>query len=134
MNLNKKEREMLDTARVARLATVDAHGLPHNVPICPLLENGKIYFGSDAGAKKTRNIAANPNVALVMDDYTEAWSNLHGILVHGRARKVDRKTFRAIRRKIYAKYLQFESVAPLEEGKAVIFEVTLRKKFSWGLK
>ena len=36
-----------------------------------------------------RNIAANPNVALVFDHYEEHWSNLAYVLVHGHASVVD---------------------------------------------
>jgi nitroimidazol reductase NimA-like FMN-containing flavoprotein (pyridoxamine 5'-phosphate oxidase superfamily) len=134
MKLTQKEREFIDTARVARMATVDAQGQPSNVPVCPLLDARKIYLGTEAGAKKVRNIRNNPTVAIVFDDYTEAWSRLCGIMIQGRARVVNRKEFRALRKKIYAKYLQYEPLAALEEGEAAILEIIPQKKFSWGLK
>lgn len=134
MKLSQKEKAFIDTARVARLATVDANGVPHNVAICPLLVDGKIYVGTGTGNKKTRNIKANPNVALAFDDYTEAWSHLRGIMVQGRARLVEPRRFLALRKKLYAKYLQFPSEAPLSPGKATFIEVTPERKVSWGLK
>jgi len=72
MRWRKTEKDFVESARVARLATTDAKSIPHNVPICPLLDNGKLYVGTGAGAKKVRNIEANANVALIFDDYTEA--------------------------------------------------------------
>lgn len=134
MKLTKAERDFINTARVARLATVDARGLPANVPICPLFDAGKIYLGTEARAKKIRNIQANPHVALAFDDYTDAWAYLRGIMIQGRARVVDRRQFRALRKKLYAKYLQYPVEAPLTERDAAIIEVTPEKKFSWGLK
>lgn len=133
MKWTKAEKDFVAPARVARLATVDAKGIPHNVPICPLLDKGKLYFGTEAGAKKARNIKANANVALVLDDYTEAWGNLRGIMIQGRARVVDTRKFRELRKKLYTKYLQYESTSPLTEGDAAIVEIIPQKKFNWGL-
>jgi nitroimidazol reductase NimA-like FMN-containing flavoprotein (pyridoxamine 5'-phosphate oxidase superfamily) len=132
MKWRKSEKVFVDRARVARLATADARGVPHNVPICPLFDNGKIYFGTDVGTKKLRNIKANPNVAVVFDDYTEAWDHLRGITIQGEARVVDRQKFRRVRNKIYAKYLQYEPAAPLTQGDTAIVEVIPQEKFSWG--
>jgi len=134
MKLSKKEKAFIDTARVARLATVDANGVPHNVAICPLLDAGKIYVGTGARNKKTRNLKANPNVAITFDDYTESWSHLRGIMVQGRARLVEPKQFLALRKKLYAKYLQFPTEAPLSPRTATFIEITPERKFSWGLK
>ncbi len=133
MRWREKERNFVDSARVARLATVDSNGTPHNIPICPLLHNDKIYFGTGASAKKVLNLKNNPNVALVFDDYTEAWEHLRGIMIQGRARVMPSKRFRALRKKLYTKYLQFPLAFPLPERSTAIVEVVLQKKFSWGL-
>jgi PPOX class probable F420-dependent enzyme len=130
---NKKERDFVDSLRVARLATADARGRPHTVPICPLLDGEKIYVGSEAGAKKVRNIEANPRVAIVFDDYSEAWAHLRGIMIQGEARVVKLAEFRRLRKKMYAKYLMYESMAALGDDDSVIIEITPRRKFSWGL-
>ena len=132
MRLTKAEKNFINAARVARLATVDARGVPHNVPICPLLDNGKIYFGTEATAKKVRNLKANPSVAILFDDYVEAWDHLCGMMIQGRARVVDTRLFRPLRKKIYAKYLQYESISPLTDGDTVIVEIAPKKKLSWG--
>ena len=133
MKWTKAETDFIDPLRVARLATVDAGGMPHNVPICPLFFDGKIYFGTEVNAKKVRNIKTNPNVALAFDDYTDAWQHLHGIMVQGRARVVGPKEFLRLRRKFYYKYLHYESTSPLKDDDSAIVEVEPLKKFSWGL-
>ncbi len=133
MRWRKTEKDFVEAARVARLATTDAKSIPHNVPICPLLDNGKLYFGTEAGAKKVRNITANANVALIFDDYTEAWERLAGIMIQGQARIVRTREFREIRRKIYTKYPQYQSIAPMTDGNSAIIEIIPQKKFSWGL-
>lgn len=133
MRWRKTEKDFVESARVARLATTDAKSITHNVPICPLLDNGKLYFGTEAGAKKVRNITANANVALTFDDYTEAWERLAGIMIQGQASIVNARKFREIRRKIYTKYPQYQSAAPLTDGESAIIEIIPHEKFSWGL-
>ena len=133
MEWTTAEKDFVSSSRVARLATVNSEGIPHNVPVCPLLDGDKIYFGTEAQAKKVRNIKANRSVAIVLDDYTETWSNLRGIMVQGKARVVNTEEFQRVHQKIYSKYFQYESEAPLTEEDSVIVEITLQKKFSWGL-
>jgi nitroimidazol reductase NimA-like FMN-containing flavoprotein (pyridoxamine 5'-phosphate oxidase superfamily) len=132
MKWRKAEINFVDAARVARLATVDKRGIPHSVPICPLLAGGKLYFGTEAGAKKVRNLKAHPEVALVFDEYTEDWEHLRGVMIEGQARVVGGRKFRAIRKKLYTKYLLYRSAAPLHAADSVIIEIIPRKKFSWG--
>jgi PPOX class probable F420-dependent enzyme len=83
--------------RVARLATVDAAGYPHVVPVC-YATNGRAYYSPlDAKPKKrplarlkrVRNIQANPRVALLIDHYEEDWTRLRFVMVQGRAELLD---------------------------------------------
>ena len=88
-------RQRIYSARVARLATADAHGTPHVVPITFALDGDTIYFAVDAKPKRTtdlkrlRNIAANPAVAVLVDHYEEDWSRLWWVRVDGTARVVE---------------------------------------------
>ncbi len=106
----------LRRARVARLATADARGRPHVVPICFTAEAGALYHAIDAkpkgrpaeGLRRVRNILANPQVAVLVDHYEEDWRRLWFVLVHGRARLLRRgaartRALRLLRRK-YAQY------------------------------
>ena len=133
MKLTAKEKDFVQCLRVARVATVASDSVPHNVPVCPLLENNKIYFGTERGARKMRNIEGNPNVTVVFDDYTEAWDYIRGVMFQGKARVVNAKEFRQFRKKIYAKYSQYERRSPLGDRDSAIVEVTPTRKFSWGI-
>ncbi len=134
MRLKKAEAEFIRWARVCRVATVDQDGMPHNVPVCPFLDDHKLYFATAADAKKVRNLLNNPRITLTFDDYTEAWEGLKGVMVQGKATLIPRgPRFRTIRRLLYQKYLQYESQAALEEGESVVVEATIQKVFSWGL-
>jgi len=48
MKLSTKEKNFVQCLRVARVATVASDGVPHNVPVCPVFENNKIWrrFGA----------------------------------------------------------------------------------------
>ncbi len=84
---------MLREARVARLATADAAGQPHVIPVCFVFDGTAIYIVIDEKPKRTsprhlrrvRNILANPRVALVVDHYEEDWDRLRYALVLGTA-------------------------------------------------
>ena len=132
MRWNKRERSFVEAARVARVATVDEKGDPHNVPICPLMDGERIYFATQARAQKVRNLSVHPKVAITFDDYAEAWEYLRGVLVVGDARVVNSSEFRRLRKKLYRKFLAYEETAPLEEGESLIVEILPRRKTSWG--
>lgn len=80
-------------SRVARLATVDATGAPHLVPVCYATDGRAYYSPIDAKPKRIpperlrriRNIQANPRVALLIDHYEEDWRQLRYVMIQGRA-------------------------------------------------
>src|SRR5215470_7361004 len=123
MKLTTKEKEFAECVRVARAATVGSDNVPHNVPVCPVFEKNKIYFGTEKTARKVRNIQSNPSVTVVFDDYTEAWDFLRGVMFQGKARILKAREFRQLRKKIYEKYSQYEESAPLGERDSAIVEV-----------
>ncbi|MGC4190269.1 MAG: PPOX class F420-dependent oxidoreductase [Thermomicrobiales bacterium] len=62
----------LGTQRLGRLATVDANGAPQNNPVgFRVNADGTIDIPGFANetTRKWRNVARNPNVAFVVDDY-----------------------------------------------------------------
>ena len=89
-------RERFATARVARLATVSADGRPHVVPVVYALGAERIYHAVDHKPKRTTalrrldNIAANPHVALLADEYDDdEWAQLWWARADGVARVLD---------------------------------------------
>jgi PPOX class probable F420-dependent enzyme len=69
-------------ARVARLATVSASGVPHLVPVTFAVIGERVVFVVDDKPKSTTrlrrldNIAARPAVCLLADVYDDDWSQL----------------------------------------------------------
>jgi nitroimidazol reductase NimA-like FMN-containing flavoprotein (pyridoxamine 5'-phosphate oxidase superfamily) len=131
--LKKAYAEFVARARVVRVATADARGVPHVVPVCVVVDGGRLWFGSGDDARKVRNLRANPRVTLVADDYSEAWDALRGVMVAGTAALHGRgPRFRRARRLLYAKYPQYPTEAALDEGDSVIVEVAPTHVFAWG--
>src|SRR6185312_309802 len=88
-------RKRFAAARVARLATADAGGRPHVVPIVFAVDGDRVYSVVDAKPKRTlalrrlRNVAENPRVALLVDHYQESWSALWWVRAEGMGRVLD---------------------------------------------
>jgi PPOX class probable F420-dependent enzyme len=86
------ERDFIVRGRVARMATVDAHGHPSVVPIVYAFDD-RLYTPLDAKPKRVaamqlrrvRNIRAHPHVAIVVDHYSENWRDLAWVLIRGTA-------------------------------------------------
>ena len=98
-------RERFESARVARLATADASGRPHIVPVAFVVatrlhlrtyevrqSRRVIYSAVDAKPKRTTelrrlaNVWENPGVALLADHYEEDWERLWWARADGVAR------------------------------------------------
>ena len=88
-------RERFAAARVARLATADAHGRPHLVPIVFAVAGDVVYSAVDAKPKRSialrrlANVAANPQVSVLVDHYTDDWATLWWARADGRGRVLD---------------------------------------------
>jgi PPOX class probable F420-dependent enzyme len=85
-------RDRFAAARVARLATADAHGRPHLVPIVFAVAGDTVCFVVDAKPKsggplrRLDNIRANPGVSVLVDHYEDEWDRLWWARADGTAR------------------------------------------------
>jgi PPOX class probable F420-dependent enzyme len=96
MRIDQDEaRRRFSSARVARLATVSADGLPHIVPVTFAVAADMIYTAIDAKPKTTRdlrrlrNIRHSPRVAVLADHYDENWTALWWVRADGDASVLD---------------------------------------------
>ena len=137
VHLSPKQRAFIRAARVAHLATADANGQPHVIPICFVLDRNEFFSPIDEKPKKTsprmlkrlRNINENPKVSLVVDRYEEDWRELAYVLVAGTAKIILRgkrhdRAVRLLRRK----YPQYGSMA-LEQRP--IIRISPARVVSW---
>jgi pyridoxamine 5'-phosphate oxidase family protein len=88
--LTEAESAYLKSQPLARLATVDANGVPQNNPVGAFLDSktGDILIGGHAmgATRKWRNVQANGQVALVVDDLVshDPW-RVRGLEIRGPA-------------------------------------------------
>jgi len=84
----EKEIEYLEEQRLGRLATVDAEGRPHVVPVA--FRYNEEYDALDIGghnfakSKKFRDVGKTGRAAFVVDDVLPPWRT-RGVEVRGRA-------------------------------------------------
>ena len=129
--------ELLEMARVGRLATVDGSGRPLVIPVCYALDGERIYSAVDAKPKRTRelrrlkNISANPHVSLVVDVWDEDWSKLCWLIVEGRAEVLTggAEFTRAIDA-LVAKYPQYRALS-LDRTQGAVIALTPDRVLAW---
>ena len=104
--LSGARRRLLESRRVAYLATADAGGAAHVIPVCFVVDDAGVYITIDEkpkrvaarALKRLRNIAENPEVALVADRYDDHdWTRL-GWVMYPWARRGARHGPRTCRR------------------------------------
>lgn len=146
--LTPMEHRFVAAARTALLATMGADGRPKVVPICFVMAGTdaavRIYSPLDEKPKRVadphdlqrvRNIVANPEVSLLVDHWSEDWSELGWVRLEGRAQLVEpgeaatspehRTAVAALR----AKYPQY--AAHLLEDRPII-RIAIERSRSWG--
>lgn len=133
------ETAFLVRQRVARLATADADGRPHNIPVCFAYDGGSIHIALDekpknvpvTRLKRVRNILQNPSVALVADCYSEDWDLLAFVMVRGKAELLETRTpeHAAAVRLLRGKYHQYEEMR-IEENPVI--SIRPERVASWG--
>jgi len=120
------------------LATVSSEGEPHVVPLCYALLNDSIYFVVDEKPKRThlglmrlRNIHTNPQVALVIDDYDDDWTQLAYLLLHGRATIVSNHAeFERALQLLCARYPQYAKM-PLDFKLNPVVRIAVERTYLW---
>ena len=96
--LSADQRAFLAAARTATLATVAPDGSPRLVPICFVVDGDVLYSPLDEKPKnvadvrdlaRVRDIRARSGVALLVQRWSEDWSELAWLRLRGEASLVD---------------------------------------------
>jgi PPOX class probable F420-dependent enzyme len=131
------QRQFLNAERVARLATADAHGVPHVVPVCYALLDETIYITidekpkrHDRPLKRLRNIGENAAVAVTVDRWDEDWSRLAWVMLHGHAEILEHgREHDAAQDKLREKYQQYRAMNLTE---LPVIAIHVQRVLSWG--
>jgi PPOX class probable F420-dependent enzyme len=137
--LSEDQRRFLEDRRVAHLATADAAGAPHVVPVCFAVRENDVYVtiddkpkrGPATALKRLRNIALNPAVALVADRYDDAdWTRLGWVMVRGKAEIIDQgPEHRRAQDLLKSRYAQMRA---MDLGRHPVIAIRIERATSWG--
>jgi PPOX class probable F420-dependent enzyme len=114
---------------VARLATVSAGGQPHLVPVTFGVVGDVVFSAVDHKPKRTlalkrlANVAGNPRVTLLVDEYSDDWSVLWWARADGLASVVEpgEPDHAHAVEALVARYEQYRDRPP--EGPALVVDV-----------
>jgi PPOX class probable F420-dependent enzyme len=134
-------RRFLEAHRVGHLATVDADGMPHVVPVCYAIDDAALYFVADAKPKRRpartlkrlQNLQVNPRAALVVDHYSDDdWTRLAWVQVRGPAAIVTERDAHAdALARLQARYPQYRSMVLDDPEAHPIVRITPAVVRSW---
>ncbi|MGE0417089.1 MAG: TIGR03668 family PPOX class F420-dependent oxidoreductase [Acetobacteraceae bacterium] len=135
--LTEPQRGFLARARVGHLATADAQGTPHLIPVCFVVETTSLYITVDEKPKRTdiplkriRNIQENPQVAFTIDRWDEDWTRLAWLMLRGPAEILtDGTEHDRAQALLRTKYPQYRTMAI--EALPVI-ALRIRRVLGWG--
>ena len=136
-DFTEAELDFLNRTRVGRLATADAAGQPHVIPVVFATDGRRLYTPLDAKPKRVapgqlkrvRNLTENPKVAFVVDDYDEDWTQLAWVLVNGTGNVVEKGEAHTTGvRLLEKKYPQYERM-PLKDRPLIV--ITPSHVTSW---
>ena len=137
--LHDYEIAFVQAQRVARLATSDADGHPHVVPVCFAFDGSRFYTPLDEKPKRVeglrlrrvRNIEARHEAMLLFDQYDDDWSRLGYVQVYGQAALLmpgaadHADALRLLRQR----YVQYKTMALEEQS---VIAITPQRIVSWG--
>ena len=116
--LTPAERDLLAATRRATLATIAPDGRPRLVPVCFVVIDDVVWTPVDEKPKsvddpldlaRVRDIERDPRVTLLVDRWSEDWSELGWLRITGRARIRDSQpTMVAALRAKYAQYAEHD--------------------------
>ncbi|GCE03880.1 TIGR03668 family PPOX class F420-dependent oxidoreductase [Dictyobacter aurantiacus] len=137
--LSLVEKDFVLRLRVARLATSNEQGSPTLVPVCyafdgthfftPLDEKPKRVPGTQL--RRVHNIEARHEASLLIDQYSDDWSQLGYVQVYGHAELIypDHPLHTPAMKLLRERYSQYRDMA-LEQAPFIM--LTPRRIRSWG--
>ena len=138
-SFTEAESAFIRRQRVAHLATSDTDGHPYVVPVCYAFDGQRLYTPLDEKPKsvdarklkRVRNIEARHEASLVIDQYSDDWSQLGYVLIYGRAELISSShILHALALPLLrARYAQYRAMA-LENLPVIV--ITPERVSSWG--
>ena len=135
--LSEDQIRFLANRRVGHLATADARGTPHLVPVCFAVREGALYVtidqkpkGEFRTLKRLRNITENPIAAFVADRWDEDWTRLGWVMLRGPAEILaDGAEHDRAQELLRSRYRQYQG---MELTGLPVIAIRIERVTSWG--
>jgi len=126
MTLNDTAREVLDGPHLAMIATSNADGRPQSSVIFIKRDGDIVVFSTIKGRLKTRNMARDPRVSLLVADKRQA----RYVEIRGSVEITDDPEKRLLY-EIYDKYMGGAAPPPEPDAERVIVRITPNKVYQF---
>lgn len=129
-----KAEDFIRTQKILRIATIDAKGNPHIVPVWYNYESDKFYIGTNTRTKKAKNVKQNTKVSFCIDTGINS-PEIFGVMGIGKARLIlENRHVKLVAKKIllrYFKSLKNKSAQQLLKDTDCIIEIMPKKITTW---
>ncbi len=105
-------------------------------PVWPVFDGKTVYFATDFGTPKLKQIEQNPKVSMVFDDYDKNnWINLRGVRIQGEASVLLKgEEYRYAHSLLKEKYPEYRTKeGGWEEGEVPIVKVVPLSARRWAI-
>ncbi len=142
-NLNSQELDFLGKNYIARLATSSLMSVPHISPIYYGNTRDLVFFTTEKGSRKLKDIEENNQVSLVVDTFDADW--LHqisgtaktyekAVVISGRAAiHLNGSPYMEMYKELLKKYPDYQADKHWEPGELPIVKIVISNVVSWGL-
>ena len=126
LTLSESAREVLDGPHIAVLATSNADGRPQSTVIFVKRDGDAVVFSTIKGRLKTRNMARDPRVSLLVVD----WANGRYIEIRGSVEITDDPEKRLLY-EMYDRYMGGAPPPPEPEAERLIVRITPQRVYQF---
>jgi PPOX class probable F420-dependent enzyme len=124
MELNQAARDLLDGPHTAILATANADGRPQSSVIFVKREGDEVVFSTVKGRLKTRNMARDPRVSLLVTESVGRYVEIRGAVT------ITDDPEKVLLHEMYDRHMGGQTPPPENEDR-VIVRVTPEKLYVW---
>jgi PPOX class probable F420-dependent enzyme len=124
MELNQSARDLLDGPHTAILATANADGRPQSSVVFVKREGDEVVLSTVKGRLKTRNMARDPRVSLLVTESVGRYVEIRGAVT------ITDDPEKTLLHEMYDRYMGGQTPPP-ENEERVIVRVTPEKLYVW---
>jgi PPOX class probable F420-dependent enzyme len=124
MELDQAARDVLDGPHTAILATVNADGRPQSSVIFVKRDGDQVVFSTVKGRLKTRNMARDPRVSLLVTESVGRYVEIRGTVT------ITDDPEKVLLHEMYDRYMGGQTPPP-ENADRVVVRITPEKVYAW---